>query len=739
MTRTSPPQVAFSSGEIDPLLHRRFDYQRFQTGMATCRGFLPLPQGGFTRAPGTLQRGNTKGDAAGVLVPFVFAADDAVTLEFTPLCMRVWRYGALVMVGDVPYELVTPYDAASLPRLQWVQSADVIYIVDGLQPMQRLARLALDNWTIAAQVFNTGPFRTQNLNKALTVTASAATGTITLTASAALFAANHVGSLMRLKPTDNTAVPLWTSNEGGLTAGTTQRRYDGKVYLLVTGTNAGPNPPIQEEGDLRVDNSTVWRFVSDDVGVVRITAVASGTSATAVVLRTVPKGCTGVATYRWSEGAWSARYGHPGALELYDQRLAAAATPTEPRTVWFSAVGDFADFADGVEADEPFAYAIAGDGSVNRILNLKRGRTGLHIFALGEEYSTRSDSRQQAIGPTSIAFGLDSAIGASPARPIAPDGNPIFISRDRRRVTQIAYSFEADANRAVALSLAAQHLGAAFFEQIVWQGSPQPIAWLRRATGDLAAMIYDAAEEVLGWATVPVAGGFVESLAVSPDPTGAADILTMIVRRVIGSATVRFVEELAVTYGLLTGATPVAQACHLFAARTFVPGVPAAGFAVPHLAGQQVLAWTDEGEFGPLTVAPGGEVVLPAAVGIATIGLFDATHEAQTLDITAQAADGSTIGRHKRLHSGAGIGVHRTAQGFVQVVETEVPAAPRTGSRQSLIRRAVAASLTEATSGVVAIDLPSGHAREIALRFTPSGGAPMTITAVVPIVQEAGR
>lgn len=737
MTRTSPPQVAFSSGEIDPLLHRRFDYQRFQTGMATCTGFLPLPQGGFTRAPGTLQRGVTRADAAGVLIPFQFAADDAVVLEFTPLRMRVWRYGQLVMAGASPYELVTPYDAASLPRLQWVQSADVIRLVDGLQPMQRLSRLALDSWTIAEQVFNTGPFRTQNLDKALTVTASAATGAIALTAGAALFAANHVGSLMRLSPTDNTAVALWTSNET-LSVGA-RRRYDGKVYELVSGTNSGENPPIQDEGDLRVDNATVWRFISDDVGVVRITAVASATSASATVLRRVPQGCVGQPTYRWSEGAWSARYGYPGTLELYDQRLAAAATPTEPRTVWFSAVGDFADFGDGTEADEPFAYAIAGDGSVNRILNLKRGRTGLHIFALGEEYSTRSDSRAQVIGPTTAVFGVDSALGASPARPIAPDGNPIFISRDKRRVTQIAYSLQADANQAVALSLAAQHLGAAGFEQIVWQGSPQPIAWLRRGSGDLAAMIYDAAEEVLGWATVPLAGGFVESLAVSPDPTGTADILTMIVRRVIGGATVRFVEELAVTYGILTGVTPVAEACHLFAARQFVPGAPTATFSVPHLAGEEVLAWTDEGEFGPIVVAPDGAVTLPTPVGIATIGLFDDTHEAQTLDITAQAADGSTIGRAKRLHTGTGIGVHRTAQGWVQVVETEAPAAPRVGARQSLIRRAVAASLTEATTGVVSIDLPSGQAKEIALRFTPSGAAPMTITAVVPIVQEAGR
>jgi hypothetical protein len=194
MTRTSPPQVAFSSGEIDPLLHRRFDYQRFQTGLATCRGFLPLAQGGFTRAPGTLHKGSTRADGQAVLLPFTFAVNDAVVLEFSDLKMRVWRYGQLVMSGPDPFELTTPYPLASLARLQWVQSADVIYLADGLRPIQVLSRFALDNWTIASFNPNTGPFRVQNLDKAVTVQASAATGTITLTASSALFASNHVGS-----------------------------------------------------------------------------------------------------------------------------------------------------------------------------------------------------------------------------------------------------------------------------------------------------------------------------------------------------------------------------------------------------------------------------------------------------------------------------------------------------------------------------------------------------------------
>lgn len=739
MTRTSPPQVSFASGEIDPLLHRRFDYQRFQTGMAKCRGYLPLAQGGFTRAPGTLRNGNTRADGQGILLPFTFAVNDAVTLEFTDLKMRVWRYGALVMDGPVPYELTTPYPLASLASLQWVQSADVIYLADGQRPIQILSRFALDNWTIAAFQPNTGPFRVQNLDKAVTIQASAATGTITLTAvGGSPFSANLIGSLMELKPTNNIAVALWTSNEP-LSVGV-WRRYGRNVYQLTAGTNAGTNPPIHDEGEAAVDNATRWLFLNDDTGVVRITAVASGTSATATVLKRLPQAVVASPTYRWSEGAWSDRYGYPSCVEIFDQRIVAAATPLEPRTIWFSTAGDFSDFAPGIEADSAFAYAIAGDNTVNRILNLRRGATGLHIFALGEEYSTRSDSKGQVIGPTTAFFSSNSSFGSHTARPIAPGGNPMFISRDRRRVIMMNYSFEVDANRPVILSRASQHLGSDPFEQIVWQASPEPMAWIRRASGDLVVMIYDAAEEVLGWATVPLAGGICEALAVTPSVDGSADEVMMIVRRTVNGATVRFVETMTPIFGLLNGTQMISEACHFYAATEFAPPVPTADFALPQLVGQTVYAWTDQGEFGPLTVSIEGALTLPIAVSHAFIGLFDETHFAETLDVQAAAPDGNTMGRAKRLHSKFGVGLHNTAQGYIQIVERDFAQAERLGDKRTLVPRTVAATLSDtAYSGVTQIPEPSGHAMELALRFYPYSGAPMTVTAVTPIVQEAGR
>lgn len=740
MTRVSIPQVAFSAGEISPLLHRRFDYTRVQTGLRSCRGFLPLRQGGVTRAPGTLHRGSTRLNQAARLVDFEFAENDALVLEFTDLRMRVWRYGQLVLSGPAPYELVTPFPASSLPLLSWVQTADVIWITDGLRPIQKLSRLALNNWTIAAASFATGPFRVQNLDIAKTVQASAATGTITLTANFAMFSAQHVGSLIQLAQVDD-PVPLWTGN----TAATPPQRMrsGGRTYEMTVGTNTGVNPPTHAEGTQRVSLTPDirWKYLDNGIGVARITAIGGGgTTATATVLNAMPDGVVSSPTYRWSEGAWSDRYGFPAVLELYEQRLVAAASPSDPRTLWFSTAGALDDFTPGVEADSAFAYTIAGQSSINRIVWLAAGKTGLHIGALGEEYSTRSTDRGQAIGPTTTTIGMDSTLGSRGGiRPIVPDGRPIFISRDKRRVFEIAYSFQEDANRATELSLPSDHLGDNGLEEIAWQSSPLRLAWLRRGNGELAVMLHDPQQEVLGWAPWSCAGGVVESMAVSADATGTYDVLTMVVRRTQGAATVRFIEELALPYGILSGQQPIADAVHLFAAAAFSVGSPQTAFSVPHLAGEQVHAWTDAGEFGPMTVAAGGAVTLPYAVTKAVIGLFDATHQVETLDLLGQAPDGNTMGRRRRLSPQVKVGVHRTAAGRIMAVERDLAQDERVTTAHNLIPRAVAADLSTAWSGVADVPVTSGHAKEISLRFQPVGGAPMTITGLVPPVTEAGQ
>jgi hypothetical protein len=129
--------------------------------------------------------------------------------------------------------------------------------------------------------------------------------------------------------------------------------------------------------------------------------------------------------------------------------------------------------------------------------------------------------------------------------------------------------------------------------------------------------------------------------------------------------------------------------------------------------------------------------MLPVAVSQAWIGLFDETHEAVTLDVQAAIPNGNSTGRRKRL-TGVALGVHRTSQGRVSAITATDGRAARISQERNVIGYQVATSLTAVHSGVVDTGLVSDPAHELSIRIRPYGGAPLTITSIVPTVQEAG-
>jgi hypothetical protein len=825
MTASRGHQTAFSSGEIDPRLHAREDFIRHQSGLAACCGFLPMRQGGVTRAPGTIFKGTTRANAAAVRLPFVFAADDAVELEFSAGKMRVWRYGALVMRNGAPYELDTPFGAADLPNLTAAQDADVMYLLDGRHPMQQLTRLALDSWTLAPAALEAGPFRAQNLDEDITLqclidgqaiaawsdsaalvagdlrsnggrvyrfvnfTTTAASGlneddravppshtsgtvayffsydpapqelteanwtfvadvtateTVTLRASQPLFTSEHVGALMLLEPEDWTQVPIWVGNtkkaRGSLI------RYDGNVYQLgkMSGSGAsysggdaelGVNPPVHSAGVVRTDanQGTVYRHVSTEQGIVEIASITSPTEAVARVVEPVPQPIYDDPTYRWSIGAWNALHAHPRFIAWHEQRMFAAGADTEPRTVSASAQGAYRSFLPGSEAPDAFSYDIGGAGSRNAILWLLSSKRGIFIGTLGEVRRGHGGGTDEPIGPTTFRADLVAPVGSAPIQPAAPFGWPIYISRDRARVFEVRFNLSQDEMRPLELSLPSAHLGAAGFRQIVWQSAPEETGWLRRADGTLAVLTYDPDQDVLGWSWVPVAGGFVEHLSVSPSADGAQDVVTAIVRREIDGQTLRCVEELATP----RPDTPVLERNHAFCSVEIAAAQPTTEFNVPHLAGETVAAWTDEGGFEGLTVGPEGAVTLPLPATRAIIGLFDDTHRIQTLPLRAAARDGDSRGRKRQLKRGTGIMVLDTAGGTVRTLERHAGQSWQAGAAHRLFERS-ALSDHSARSGTLDTDATTGMADEVALEIRPQGLTPLTLTGIIAAIDEEG-
>jgi hypothetical protein len=88
---------------------------------------------------------------------------------------------------------VTTYAESELQQIQYCQINDWMYLVHPNHPPAKLTRVADDNWTFAEIPFKWPPTLDEN-SANITVTPSATSGNITLTASAGIFSADQVGS-----------------------------------------------------------------------------------------------------------------------------------------------------------------------------------------------------------------------------------------------------------------------------------------------------------------------------------------------------------------------------------------------------------------------------------------------------------------------------------------------------------------------------------------------------------------
>lgn len=190
-----PQQVSFAAGEISPSLYGRDDLAKYAVGVKELTNFIVHPHGGASNRPGTRFVAPTKNNGKARLVPFEASASVSYVLEFGAGYVRFCKDGAQLTVNGSPYEVATPYAAGELEQLSFAQSADVLFICHPDYQPRELSRLGDTNWILSLFDFTNGPLRTQNSTD-ITMTPSAVSGSVAITASAAFFASGHVGSLL---------------------------------------------------------------------------------------------------------------------------------------------------------------------------------------------------------------------------------------------------------------------------------------------------------------------------------------------------------------------------------------------------------------------------------------------------------------------------------------------------------------------------------------------------------------
>lgn len=546
-------QPSFAGGEIGPSLYGRIDMSKYQVALRKCDNFIVRQYGGVENRPGTRFIGEAKyADRKCRLIPFQFSTIQTYALELGHNYMRVIKDGAYVLnSSNTIYELAMPYADADLFRIKFTQSADVLTLVHPAYPPKELRRYAHDNWQIVDVETKNGPFDDININEAIKVYASASTGTITLTASSAIFGAEQVGKLFYLEQPAVDSVPVWETNKA--TTVNDVRRADSNYYRANTAGKTGTLRPSHTEGMSwdgwggtgSSDTGIQWEYLHSGFGIVRITAVASdGLTATSTVISYIPSQVVGSAngSYKWARFAWNSVNGYPGTVVYYQQRLYFAASTAYPQTIWASRTGDYKDFgkSNPLQDDDRIIYTYAGR-QVNEIRHLI-DVGNLIALTSGGEYTISGD-QNKVLTPASFSFSSQGNSGSSNVPPIAVANIALFIQEKGSAVRDLAYSFDVDGYQGTDLTILANHL---FQKRSIIDWSfcivPYSSAFCIRDDGKLLVMTYLREQQVFAWAPQSSTGKYESTCSISE---GSEDAVYFVVNRTINGQVKRYIERLS--------------------------------------------------------------------------------------------------------------------------------------------------------------------------------------------------
>lgn len=627
---------SFNAGEWSPEFGGRVDLGKYPSSMRRCNNFVPRVMGLLKKRPGTRYVSPAKTHVLADrvrLVPFVFSNVQAYTLEFGSGYCRIYRNGARVESGGLPVEVALPYSTADLRTLQWVQSADVLYLAHPSHPPRKLTRTSDTAWTTEEIDFAWPAFRPENVSST-TVYASAATGAgITLTASAAIFTSDMIGSHVRLRELTAAKHSPWQADidciddDTGVAAVVNDRcQFGGNVYYLSNKFGAvktGNRPPVHLAGTEK-DGRWNWTYVNSGAGYAEITAIGGGgTTATATVIVELPASVVGVAnaTDRWSLGAWNAEHGYPRSVAFYEDRLLWAGTDADPQTVWFSQISDYENHQ--LQGDDLSAMLFALSEDEANVVHWIAGGKVLGIGTSGAEFIAVGADGEKPISPSNPmkATSHNKQGSVDHHKPLRIDNVFVFLQRAGRNLHELVYDFGSDSYVAPDLMLLADHIALAGVAEFAWQQKPDRTIWACLEDGGLRAAVYDRQQEVVGWHRHTLAGtnAFVESLCVIPHPDGDQDQVWFAVRRTINGTTFRSIETLEKPWD--RGDT-LALSCHvdLALSRTGAGAIThVTGF--DHLVGETVWAWADAQIQGPFVVAADGSFDLTSAATNITAGL----------------------------------------------------------------------------------------------------------------------
>jgi len=638
--------------------------------------------------------------------------------------------------ADVPYEIVSPYSAAALANangelnIDYVQTGDVIYITDraGVLAPRKLSRTTATSWAFSELDPDEGPWLAINATTT-TLYGSAATGSITITASSSIFVADDVGSIIRIDQETITATDPWEAstsyNSGDYV------RSEGKEYKASNSATSGTTIPSHTSGTVS-DGGVDWEYISPGYGVARITAQA-GTSCTATVLVTLPQTCigSGNTSTLWRKGAWSDVNGYPTTVTFFRERLVFG----QEQNLYFSVAADFDNFAIdyfGEILTESAISLTVQSSQANEIVGLTEGSV-LIIHTIGGEHVLDAPATGDPFGPNNARISRQTTYGSRPIRPIRVGEVGLFVQASGRKLRGLQYSFDVDSFVAPDQTVRAEHISIPRITAMAHQEEPWQTVWLIRSDGVLLSFAFDQTQQVRAWARHPVGGAsaVVEDVAVIPSTDGTRDDVWLVVSRTINGGTYRYIEFIQDEYS--TG-DDQEDAKYADASLTYDGSAVTTVYGLDHLEGEDVGILADGAAVPDGTIA-NGELTITDSASVIQIGYrYSSKYASNRID--AGAEDGTSQGKTKRI-TDCTFRVINTLDGSAGPSETNLDDIPELNYRNPAT---LMDNPEDIQTGDVNLAWPGGYETDGKIWYTNDSMFPATIAAVMPqVVTEEER
>jgi len=408
MVRLVAIQTNFSSGELDPLLRARVELEQYKNGAETLTNVLVQPQGGVRRRGGLkhlMEIPSAASPQNGTRsVAFEFSVDDSYMLIFVNQRMYVFKDRTLITNingSGNPYLAVTAVTSSILSTMCWTQSADTLIITHkDINPI-KIVRGGTDaTWTVSNISFIGIPkyaFTIAYSNPAGTLTPSATSGAITLTASSAVFSAGSVGQYVNATPQGRARIVAYTSTT---------------VVSAVT-----------------------------EIPFFNTSAIATG-------------------SWEYESGyedVWSSTKGWPRTCTFHEGRLYFGGSKSRPSTVWGSKVAQFFDFNPDQVYDDDAIEATLDTNSLNTITDIISGRD-LQVFTTGGEFYV-PQSGLDPITPTNFFVKTVSRNGSREGMRVQTlQSGTIYVQRQGKALNEFLYSDATLSYVSTSISLLSSHL-----------------------------------------------------------------------------------------------------------------------------------------------------------------------------------------------------------------------------------------------------------------------------------------